>query len=62
VRSTKTVYIVQYRFQKATQRESLGDVRKLTIEDARKVEPMDDRGEELAREVRKVDADHRHQR
>jgi integrase len=37
VRSTKTVYIVQYRFQKATQRESLGDVRKLTLEDARKV-------------------------
>jgi integrase len=37
VRSTKTVYIVQYRFQKATQRESLGDVRKLNVEDARKV-------------------------
>jgi integrase len=37
VRSTKTVYIVQYRFQKATQRESLGDVRKLKVEDARKV-------------------------
>ena len=37
VRSTKTVYIVQYRFQKATQRESLGDVRKLKVDDARKV-------------------------
>jgi integrase len=28
---------VQYRFQKATQRESLGDVRKLKLEEARKV-------------------------
>ena len=37
LRSTKAVYIVQYRFQKATQRESLGDVRKLILEDARKV-------------------------
>jgi integrase len=37
IRSTKTVYIVQYRFQKASQRESLGDVRKLKVEDARKV-------------------------
>lgn len=37
LRSTKSVYIVQYRFQKATQRESLGDVRKLTLEEARKV-------------------------
>ena len=37
VRATKAVYIVQYRFQKATQRESLGDVRKLKVEDARKV-------------------------
>jgi hypothetical protein len=37
VRSTKTVYIVQYRFQKAIQRESLGDVRKLKVEEARKV-------------------------
>lgn len=37
LRSTKAVYIVQYRFQKATQRESLGDIRKLTVEDARKV-------------------------
>ncbi|MGA2056905.1 MAG: site-specific integrase [Bradyrhizobium sp.] len=37
VRSTKTVYIVQYRFQKATQRESLGDVRKLKVEEAPKV-------------------------
>ena len=36
LRSTKAVYIAQYRFQKATQRESLGDVRKLTLEDARK--------------------------
>jgi hypothetical protein len=31
LRSTKAVYIVQYRFQKATQRESLGDVRKLNL-------------------------------
>jgi integrase len=37
IRSTKAVYIVQYRFQKTTQRESLGDVRKLTLEEARKV-------------------------
>lgn len=37
LRSTKSTYLVQYRFQKATQRESLGDVRKLTLEDARKV-------------------------
>jgi integrase len=37
VRSTKTVYVVQYRFQKVTQRESLGDVRKLKVEEARKV-------------------------
>lgn len=37
VRSAKAVYVVQYRFQKATQRESLGDVRKLTLDDARKV-------------------------
>src|ERR1700730_16159929 len=37
VRATKTVYIVQYRFQKDTQRESLGDVRKLKVEDAGKV-------------------------
>jgi integrase len=37
VRATKSVYVVQYRFQKATQRESLGDVRKLTVEEARKV-------------------------
>jgi integrase len=37
VRPTKSAYIVQYRFQKATQRESLGDVRKLTLEEARKV-------------------------
>ena len=37
VRSSKTVYVVQYRFQKATQRESLGDVRKLKVEEARKV-------------------------
>jgi integrase len=37
LRSTKAVYIVQYRFQKATQRESLGDVRKLNLEEARKV-------------------------
>jgi integrase len=37
VRSTKSTYLVQYRFQKATQRESLGDVRKLTLEEARKV-------------------------
>jgi integrase len=37
VRSTKATYLVQYRFQKATQRESLGDVRKLTLEEARKV-------------------------
>ncbi|MGC2028338.1 tyrosine-type recombinase/integrase [Bradyrhizobium sp.] len=37
VRSSKTVYVVQYRFQKATQRESLGDVRKLKVDEARKV-------------------------
>jgi integrase len=37
LRSTKSTYLVQYRFQKATQRESLGDVRKLTLEEARKV-------------------------
>ncbi len=37
VRSAKAVYVVQYRFQRTTQRESLGDVRKLTLEDARKV-------------------------
>jgi integrase len=37
VRTAKSVYIVQYRFQRATQRESLGDVRKLTLEEARKV-------------------------
>jgi integrase len=37
LRSTKATYLVQYRFQKATQRESLGDVRKLTLEEARKV-------------------------
>jgi len=37
LRSTKATYLVQYRFQRATQRESLGDVRKLTLEDARKV-------------------------
>ena len=37
LRSTKSTYLVQYRFQKATQRESLGDVRKLTLEGARKV-------------------------
>jgi len=36
-RAAKSVYVVQYRFQKTTQRESLGDVRKLTLEDARKV-------------------------
>ncbi|MGJ5120953.1 tyrosine-type recombinase/integrase [Bradyrhizobium oligotrophicum] len=37
LRATKASYVVQYRFRKATQRESLGDVRKLTIEEARKV-------------------------
>jgi len=37
VRSTKSTYLVQYRFQKATQRESLGDVRRLTLDEARKV-------------------------
>jgi hypothetical protein len=37
LRSTKTTYLVQYRFQKATQRESLGDVRKLNLDEARKV-------------------------
>ena len=37
LRSTKSTYLVQYRFQKASQRESLGDVRKLTLEEARKV-------------------------
>jgi integrase len=37
VRPAKSAYIVQYRFQKATQRESLGDVRRLTLEEARKV-------------------------
>ena len=29
VRPGKSAYVVQYRFQKATQRESLGDVRRL---------------------------------
>jgi integrase len=37
LRSTRSTYLVQYRFQKATQRESLGDVRKLALEEARKV-------------------------
>jgi integrase len=37
VRQVKSSYVVQYRFQKATQRESLGDVRKLTLDEARKV-------------------------
>ncbi|WP_249780442.1 integrase arm-type DNA-binding domain-containing protein [Bradyrhizobium sp. dw_411] len=37
LRSTKAVYVVQYRFQKATQRESLGDVRRLNLDEARKV-------------------------
>lgn len=37
LRSTKATYLVQYRFQKLTQRESLGDVRKLNLEEARKV-------------------------
>jgi integrase len=37
VRQAKSVYVVQYRFQKATQRESLGDVRKLKLEEAQKV-------------------------
>lgn len=37
LRTTKATYLVQYRFQKATQRESLGDIRKLTLEEARKV-------------------------
>ena len=37
LRTTKSTYLVQYRFQKATQRESLGDVRKLKLEEARDV-------------------------
>ncbi|SRR5258706_1007986 len=37
VRPGKSAYVVQYRFQKATQRESLGDVRRLTLGEARKV-------------------------
>jgi integrase len=37
LRATKSTYLVEYRFQKLTQRESLGDVRKLTLEEARKV-------------------------
>ena len=37
LRATKATYLVQYRFQKATQRESIGDVRKLKLEEARKV-------------------------
>ncbi len=37
VRSAKAVYVVQYRFARATQRESLGDIRKLKLEEARKV-------------------------
>jgi integrase len=37
LRSSKSTYLVQHRFQKATQRESLGDVRKLKLEEARKV-------------------------
>ncbi|WP_407160155.1 tyrosine-type recombinase/integrase [Bradyrhizobium sp. STM 3557] len=37
IRAAKPVYVVQYRFQKATQRESLGDIRKLTLEEARKI-------------------------
>jgi integrase len=37
LRSTKSTYLIQYRFQKFTQRESLGDVRKLNLEEARKV-------------------------
>lgn len=37
LRATKSTYLIQYRFQKATQRESIGDVRKLKIEEARAV-------------------------
>lgn len=36
-RAAKAVYVVQYRFAGATQRESLGDVRKLSVDEARKI-------------------------
>src|SRR5262245_51453824 len=36
-RSTKSVYIVQYRIGRQQRRESLGDVRRLTRTDARKI-------------------------